>query len=318
MKQLINYCPVHGYEQEINVYNGGMCQYLKDNDLDGVELYVYQQQPYAVDYTANSVGVHLKYWPYWLDFWYGDESNITKNYPDKNILQEYYYGAVDQDQWLKVIRNNIMAALAVKPEYLVWHVSNCDLNEIFTFNFRYDDKQVVDATIEVFNLVADCISDDVTVLFENLWWPGLRLVDPFIVERLLSRVKKKNVGIMLDTGHLMNTNPSLTNETEAVEFICKVTNDLGAYKDYIKGLHLSCSLSGAYQKQSLIIEKPQKSMAAIMHHITSIDQHRIFKNTGLNKLLTHVEPSYVVHELFYDNMAELSKLVKLQQKLLRK
>ena len=43
MKQLINYCPVHGYEQEVNAYADGMKGYLKNNKLDGIELYVYQQ-----------------------------------------------------------------------------------------------------------------------------------------------------------------------------------------------------------------------------------------------------------------------------------
>lgn len=31
-----------------------------------------------------------------------------------------------------------------------------------------------------------------------------------------------------------------------------------------------------------------------------------------------IEPSYLVHELFYDNLAELSVLVQTQQKLLLK
>lgn len=71
MKQLINYCPVHGYEQEVNAYADGMKGYLKNNKLDGIELYVYQQKPYTSDYREESIGVHLKYWPYWLDFWSG-------------------------------------------------------------------------------------------------------------------------------------------------------------------------------------------------------------------------------------------------------
>lgn len=77
MKQLINYCPVHGYEQEVNAYAAGMKGYLKNNKLDGIELYVYQQKPYTSDYREESIGVHLKYWPYWLDFWYGNQMSKT-------------------------------------------------------------------------------------------------------------------------------------------------------------------------------------------------------------------------------------------------
>ena len=134
MKQLINYCPVHGYEQEVNAYADGMKGYLKNNKLDGIELYVYQQKPYTSDYREESIGVHLKYWPYWLDFWYGNQKHLNENYSDKKQLQEYYLGAVNQEEWLQIIRNNIKAALAVNPEYLVWHVSNCNLKEIFIFS----------------------------------------------------------------------------------------------------------------------------------------------------------------------------------------
>lgn len=191
MKQLINYCPVHGYEQEVNAYADGMKGYLKNNKLDGIELYVYQQKPYTSDYREESIGVHLKYWPYWLDFWYGNQKYLNENYSDKKQLQEYYLGAVNQEEWLQIIRNNIKAALAVNPEYLVWHVSNCNLKEIFTFDFFYNDAQVIDASIEVFNAVSECIPDNVIVLFENLWWPGLRLIEPGIVDRFFCGLKNK-------------------------------------------------------------------------------------------------------------------------------
>lgn len=46
----------------------------------------------------------------------------------------------------------------------------------------------------------------VALLFENLWWPGLTLKNPKLVAKLLKNVKHPNLGIMLDLGHLMNTN----------------------------------------------------------------------------------------------------------------
>lgn len=81
--------------------------------------------------------------------------------------------------------------MAVNPEYLVCHVSNCNLKEIFTFDFFYNDAQVIDASIEVFNAVSECIPDNVIVLFENLWWPGLRLIEPGIVDRFFCGLKNK-------------------------------------------------------------------------------------------------------------------------------
>ena len=38
MKQLINYCPVHGYEQEVNAYADGMKGYLKTTSLMGLNF----------------------------------------------------------------------------------------------------------------------------------------------------------------------------------------------------------------------------------------------------------------------------------------
>ena len=100
----------------------------------------------------------------------------------------------------------------------------------------------------VFNRVADEIPEDVLVLFENLWWPGLRLTDPAVVRAFFEKITHKNVGIMLDTGHLMNTDPSLQSERDGVEYILKIVKALGQDRKLIRGLHLNCSLSGEYVK----------------------------------------------------------------------
>ena len=312
MKQLINYCPVHGYEQEVNAYADGMKGYLKNNKLDGIELYVYQQKPYTSDYREESIGVHLKYWPYWLDFWYGNQKYLNENYSDKKQLQEYYLGAVNQEEWLQIIRNNIKAALAVNPEYLVCHVSNCNLKEIFTFDFFYNDAQVIDASIEVFNAVSECIPDNVIVLFENLWWPGLRLTEPAVVRAFFEKIKHKNVGIMLDTGHLMNTNPELQTEEDGIEYILKTVKALGEDRKLIRGLHLNCSLSGDYVKTFERVFDSESSNIERMKHVIKIDQHRPFTDKAVQKLLRFIKPDYVVHELAYRDFSDFEKNIEVQ------
>ncbi|MDO4177953.1 MAG: TIM barrel protein [Phascolarctobacterium sp.] len=318
MKQLFNYCPVHWYEKEMQSYPGGVDGYLQANKMDGLELYVYGTEGYPTDYSKQAVGTHLKFWPYWLDFWRGDKAALLHNFGSEQDVLDYYYGARDNGEWLAVMRKNVEASLLVKPKYFVWHVAHCDFDEIFTWNFKYTDAEVIDATIEIVNAIADSIPDDVTVLFENLWWPGLKLTDPSMVDRLFSGIKKNNVGIMLDTGHLMNTNINLTNEAEGVDYICSVAKQLGMYKNYIKGMHLSCSLSGAYLKAKSWDGKVEKTPAFMMHHITQIDQHKNFKEEGLGRLIACLEPEYVVHELFYDTMVELAGYLKVQSALLEK
>ncbi|MDO7206222.1 hypothetical protein Q5M85_21135 [Paraclostridium bifermentans] len=41
----------------------------------------------------------------------------------------------------------------------------------------YTDKDVIDASIELVNEIFKDLDTEVTILFENLWWPGLRMVD---------------------------------------------------------------------------------------------------------------------------------------------
>ena len=316
MKQLINFCPVHGYKEEIAAYPGGMNGYLKDSNLDGVELYVYDTKPYEEDYSKWATGVHLKYWPYWLDFWYNNQEELARNHKNKQEMEAYFNGAVNCDQWLEVVQKNITASLAVKPEYLVWHVSHCGLQEAFTRKYTYNDEQIIDATVEVFNSISACVPDDVTVLFENLWWPGLTLTNPPIVDRFFSKLNKSNVGIMLDTGHLMSTNLELQSENEALAYIKKVVHNLGGYKDLVQGMHFSCSLSGEYQKNSIGAMPAGITMGEILQHIGKIDQHRIFMEAPLKEFLEYMAPKYLVHELFYNTMEELQKFIAKEQKLM--
>ena len=55
MKQLINYCPVPGYDNDIPTTDEALKSYLDLTGLDGVELFIYQKQPYAVSYLNNTV-----------------------------------------------------------------------------------------------------------------------------------------------------------------------------------------------------------------------------------------------------------------------
>ena len=318
MKKLFNYCPVHGYEEEIANYPGGMKKYLADNNLDGLEIYVYGTEPFEKNYAKECVGAHLKFFPYWLDFYQGKCEEVFHQLGSREKVQEYYLGAKSKEEWLEKIRQNIRAALLLEPEYLVWHVADCNLEETFSFDFQHSDEEIIAATCEIINSLEDCLSEDVLLLFENLWWPGLRLRDTQAVEMLFRGIRKKKVGLMLDTGHLMNTNPSLRSEAEGISYIKETVNRLGIYKNYIKGIHLSCSLSGTYREGKSWEERKERTPEFIMGHIANIDQHKNFKEAGLKDLLSFLNPDYLVHELFYDNLKELAEFIQQQSLLLKK
>ena len=309
MKQLTNYCPVMGYEKQIDAYPGKLKGYLDDNKLQGVELNVYADKPYEEDFRGLATGVHLRYWPMWLEFW----NSNGKNLPDNPIAVSYAIKECNNEEWLQTIRRNIKAAIVCEPEYLVWHVSDCLMEEIYYRHFKHSDADVIEGTIEVFNEIVDVIPPNVQVLFENLWWPGLTLKNPAVAERLLTGVKHKNVGFMLDTGHLMNTNWQLTTEQEAVKYVIETAAELGELKCYIKGLHLSCSLSGEYQRGSVGEVPKSLTIGELMKHIGMIDEHKVFQQADLRPLIEFIEPEYVNHELYYDTMEHLSSLLKIQQ-----
>ena len=322
MKQLTNYCPVMNYGNEIAAYPGKLSGYCRDNGLEGVELYLYGLEPFQEPCKEETVGVHLKYWPMWMDFWCSNESRMERFFTSSEQRKQYFLGATSKELWLEVIRKNIKAALYYEPEYLVWHVADCDYESLYTWQFAYSSEQVLQASAEVFNEVVACIPKNVKVLFENLWWPGLRLTEPLLVghvfERLFSQ-GHENIGIMLDTGHLMNTNPELQVEAEGIRYILKVGEGLGSLKELVQGFHLSCSLSGEYQRKFMADTRANKQWSyptdgmTIMNHIVALDQHRPFKEVSTAPLVEFYEPQYVNHELYYDNMAQLAEKLKLQR-----
>ena len=314
MKQLFNYCYIPEYNDDSLITKEAKQSYLDNLNLAGVELFHYKKNADVIAATVfPTVGVHLKYWPYWLDFWHGNKQYLRKQFASVEDLKTYFFGAANKEEWLNAIKENIKKALAAKPEYLVWHVSDADTENIFTFSFNHNDEEVITATAEVFNAVSDVIPRNVMVLFENLWWPGLRLTNKKIVDSFFALLKRDNVGIMLDTGHLMNTNPALHNEEEAAAYLCQTIENLGTAKELIYGIHLSSSISGEYVGSFERSVPESLNPEKIMKHISQIDRHQAWTSSKIKDLFNIVQPRYVVHELYYDDLQELAKLVKKQQ-----
>lgn len=316
-KHLFNYCSIDWYEDYLKQNNKTLEEYIKNIGADGIEQYVYKITSDETRYIEHTIGVHLNYWPYWMDFWLKKSKRIKQHFPTIKARNEYYGQAMNTDEWLSIIRRNIGTALEAKPEYLVWHVAEANNEEIFTYQFNYTDREVLSAAKNIFNAVADEIPADTLVLFENLWWPGLRLTDVNQVKYFFDGLNHKNVGIMLDTGHLMNTNTELKSEAEGIQYICQTVKNLGEYKNLIKGIHLNYSLSGSYQKEHTNIPLSQIDSKAIWQHITSIDQHKPFTVDAVKEIINLINPEYIVHELSYQDLNDMEQKVKQQIHLCR-
>jgi len=312
MLQLVN---LSSYSSDIELINNSpmvLKNFLKHHNIDGLEIMFCENWDERL-FPRNIVkGVHLRFWPSWLDFWRGNEGELLKQFgSEENIVA--CYGGLTREAWLQRYRENIRTAVSTGAQYLVFHVSHARIQELFSWQFSVTDSEVIEATINLVNELVAEIPPHVALLFENLWWPGLTLKNPLLIARLLDNVQHPNVGIMLDTGHLMNTNQDLQSETDAIHYILTVLYDLGEYSHYVRGIHLHKSLSGAYMKQSQGRKIEKYDMTEIMNHVLKIDQHQPFVTSEVQKLINYIKPEFLVHEFMYSTMEEWSEKIKIQQ-----
>lgn len=311
MKQLISYYRMPGDREET------IQKLVKDAGLDGVEGLVYGTKAAENPFTQVTVGAHLKFWPCWLDFYEGNQAWLERIFPQKEQLWKVY-GALDREGWVSVIRRNIQAALAEKPKYLVWHVQDCATEEAFTWHFHHDDWEVLRAAALLYQEVKDIIPDGVRVLFENIFWPGLYKLEPEKVDYFFTRLDDPaHTGLMFDSGHYMITNPALHTEGEAAKYIEKMARNLGDMKSLVKGIHLSCSLSGDYIRHFSRSVPAPLTDAAVMRHISSLDHHDPFQTRAAREIVEALEPDYVTHELFGNTFAEAVQKAKRQGDLIK-
>lgn len=315
MVELINFANYSNNLQMIKHSSSELERLLKQLQVGGIEALFCDPWDENVLPAAWIRGVHLNFWPTWLDFWRGDQQALERQFGSReNILA--YFGGSEPGHLLNCYRRDLRQAKAAKAAYVVFHVSHNELAEIYTWRFRAGDQEVIDATIDLVNCLTADIPDEMAILFENLWWPGMTLLNPALTERLLCRVRHPNVGIMLDTGHLMNTNPDLGNEQQAVDYVLAVLDGLGQLRKSIRGLHLHQSLSGEYIKRSRRRTAPATDLAESMAHIMRIDQHRPFLDSAVRRIIDAVQPEYLVHEFIVSSRAELIDYTACQRKAL--
>lgn len=317
-EQLLELVNLSNYTSDTEmIHNSPECleAFLNYHHLDGLEMMFCAPWDRQMHRREWIQGVHLRFWPNWLDFWQGNEKALLHEFGSEAAIAAYY-GGTTREAWLEVYRDNIRTSVQAGAKYLVYHVSHARLSELYNWKFSASDKDVIEATIEVVNELTDLIPDSVALLFENLWWPGLTLADSKLTAQLLDSVQHANVGLMLDTGHLMNTNAALRTQEEGVAFILQVLARLGSYKSYVKGLHLHYSLSGEYISKTRNTESPDLAIDQIMNHVMKIDQHLPFSTPEVQRIIEEVQPDYLVHEFLNTSMdGWVQKLLCQQQAL---
>ena len=312
MLQLVN---LSNYDSDIELIRNSpecLAAFLDRFQLDGLEMMFCGPQDVRLHKSEWIHGVHLRFWPAWLDFWRGDRTELLRQFGSEANI-EAYYGTQEREPWLNIFRENIRYAKLAGANYLVLHVSHARNPELFSWQFSAGSREVVLATIEVVNELAADIPEEMELLFENLWWPGMTLQDRQMVSLLLENVRHKNSGIMLDTGHLMNTNPNLRSEEAGIDFILDTVKRLEDYGGRIRGVHLHRSLSGEYSLSSRWHTKEQYTFTDVMSHVMKLDQHLPFQTAAVRRIVEFVRPEYLVHEFIAESMADWEQKLACQQ-----
>jgi sugar phosphate isomerase/epimerase len=300
--------------------NADLKQAYRRFGLDGVEVMEGSEKSQNIILKDDVVGVHLTFFPCWVRLWRGDEEAILEEYGSWEVCRQVY-GGDSGEALLGAYEKNLAFANELSPEYLVFHVSDSSTKESVTRRYRYTDDEVIDASIELINRITPGIQGEPLLLFENLWWPGLRLTRPETTLRFLQGVDYKNKGIMLDTGHLLHTNTALGTLDEALAYI---HGTLDRYDDisFIKGIHLHQSLSGEYVERILkdpfpVAEDYFERFGNIHLHIYQIDRHEPFLHPGVGDLVRRIDPRYLVLEQISNNREEHEENLGRQMDYLR-
>ena len=288
---------------------------LQELGVDGIEFMLCAPWDRTLFPPTYIKGVHLLFWPTWVDFWRGDRTALMAEFDSEDNIRGYY-GSLDVDDWVEGWRDNLRRAAECQPQYLVLHVAHNRTSEMYTHAFSVTDEDVIHATIELVNAIAGEIPRGCKLLFENLWWPGLTFQKPRLAAELLERVSYPDTGFMLDTGHLMNTNLDLQSEAEGAAYVKKIYHELGALGKRVYGIHLHQSLSGAYTREMMrrhVGWKTPLDWQAAMDYVMHVDQHQPFHTDAACRIVETVQPMYLVHEFQHRSRDDLVRKLRIQQ-----
>ena len=286
---------------------------VAENGFDGIELMRWHDpQPVS---GVRIVGRHMPYWPTCLDFMRGDEQKLLRQFDNAdNALQ--YYSASSLDDFVKQRRAELQETVEMGAEYAVYHISHAELEHCYTHAFAYSDEEIVRAFIELINEETAGLDGDVALLFENHWFPGLKLTDTALTEALMADVKYPCKGFVLDISHMMLADGVKT-EPEAVNAILKNIENLGDMAAYIRTIHLNSAAGAQPSEMDYHAQAPYETrLTEAFRYVGSIDPHKPFQDVGIQRVIEAAQPDYLVYELAFSTQRELSRVVKQQDRAL--
>ena len=264
-------------------------------------------------------GYHMRFFPSWMELYLEDFNSLYDELKDEKYFKSLC-GGHSKKELIEYYKRELKIAKELEVEYVVFHACNVKVTEAMTYDFKYSDKEILNAVISIINEIFEDGEYDFKLLFENLWWSGLRLTNKEEIEYLLNGVKYKNVGFILDTGHMINNNRDIKNSKEGIKYIKKNIENIGEYKNLIYGMHLNYSLSGEYVNRA-IKENKEKNLSIedimnnVYQHVGSIDYHDPFEDKEILDVINSLPIEYLVFELIGDTREELEDKIQRQWKI---
>ena len=264
---------------------------------DGLELLTSYDEidPF---YKGIAKSVHLPYATDWLSAWEGRPFDM-----DAESARYYMFGR-DRDEIVENITDSIVKASAISPAYGVFHACVGPLQDLWKRSYSINDDRAIDALAEMANRVAAGFpggEPPFRIMFENLWWPGLRLLDGGCFHRLSDRLEFDDWGICVDTGHLMNCLPGIRTEQDGIEALVRIFREYPQdLIDRIGTVHFHWSASWDYRssfEEREMTEPLGDFISSAYPHICRIDQHMPFSDPACAELLRILKPDYATHEL---------------------
>jgi len=264
-------------------------------------------------------GYHMRFFPSWMELYLEDFNSLYDELKDEKYFKSLC-GGHSKKELIEYYKRELKIAKELEVEYVVFHACNVKVTEAMTYDFKYSDKEILNAVISIINEIFEDGEYDFKLLFENLWWSGLRLTNKEEIEYLLNGVKYKNVGFILDTGHMINNNRDIKNSKEGIKYIKENIENIGEYKNLIYGMHLNYSLSGEYVNRA-IKENKEKNLSIeeimnnVYQHVGSIDYHDPFEDKEIIDVINSLPIKYLVFELIGDTREELENKIQRQWKI---
>lgn len=282
--------------QDLSVFGDDPSASLRSMGCDSLEMLTSYDTPDAS--LKGLIGsVHLPYAPDWLAAW---EDRPVEMPPDYAL---YHMFGSSREELVANVRRAVAAASVLDPPYGVFHAGNADTPEIFRRTYSRSDSDVLSALCEMLNTVVSGLpggEPPFELMLENLWWPGLRLLDPSGFRRLERDLEFERWGINLDTGHLMDCLPVST-EAEAIDALLDVFDGYPSDMiESIRAVHLHWSATWPYRSsfEERGYEPPfEEFIVEANRHVSQMDRHLPFSDPRCRELVDVLRPDFITHEL---------------------